>query len=56
MARLAQKSNGNTYFVESGFDHPGIFSFVQLDIIIEKAKICLGIYINKYFEEQFFYE
>ncbi|RLC21272.1 MAG: hypothetical protein DRH93_12075 [Deltaproteobacteria bacterium] len=38
MARLAQKSDGNTYFVESGYDLPRIFSAELGDVLNVVAK------------------
>lgn len=38
MAQLAQKSDGNTYFVESGFDLPRIFSAELGDVLNVVAK------------------
>jgi len=38
MAKLAQKSDGNTYFVESGFDLPGIFAAELGDVLNVVAK------------------
>ncbi len=44
MARLSQKSDGNTYFVESGVDLPRIFSAELgdvLNVVAKKVKITL---------------
>ncbi len=46
MARLAQKSDGNTYFVESGFDLPRIFSAELgdvLNVVAKKVKVIITL-------------
>ena len=46
MARLAQKSDGNTYFVESGFDLPGIFAAELgdvLNVVAKKVKVTITL-------------
>ncbi len=46
MAQLAQKSDGNTYFVESGFDLPRIFSAELgdvLNVVAKKVKVTITL-------------
>ncbi|MCP3873278.1 MAG: VWA domain-containing protein [Desulfobacteraceae bacterium] len=46
MARLAQKSDGNTYFVESGYDLPRIFSAELgdvLNVVAKKVKVIITL-------------
>jgi len=46
MAQLAQKSDGNTYFVESGFDLPGIFAAELgdvLNVVAKKVKVTISL-------------
>jgi len=46
MAQLAQKSDGNTYFVESGFDLPRIFSAELgdvLNVVAKKVKVIITL-------------
>lgn len=46
MAQLAQQSDGNTYFVESGFDLPRIFSAELgdvLNVVAKKVKIIITL-------------
>jgi len=46
MARLAQKSDGNTYFVESGFDLPRIFAAELgdvLNVVAKKVKVIITL-------------
>ncbi|MBU2629926.1 MAG: VWA domain-containing protein, partial [Proteobacteria bacterium] len=46
MARLAQKSDGNTYFVESGFDLPKIFAAELgdvLNVVAKKVKVTITL-------------
>ena len=49
MAQLAQKSDGNTYFVESGFDLPRIFSAELgdvLNVVAKKVKVIITLPYN----------
>ncbi|MCK5349084.1 MAG: VWA domain-containing protein, partial [Desulfobacula sp.] len=49
MARLAQKSDGNTYFVESGFDLPKIFAAELgdvLNVVAKKVKVTITLSDN----------
>ncbi|MCD4676436.1 MAG: VWA domain-containing protein [Desulfobacula sp.] len=49
MARLAQKSDGNTYFVESGFDLPKIFASELgdvLNVVAKKVKVTITLSDN----------
>ena len=49
MAQLAQKSDGNTYFVESGFDLPRIFSAELgdvLNVVAKKVKVTITLPYN----------
>ncbi|WP_299982139.1 VWA domain-containing protein [Desulfobacula sp.] len=46
MTRLAQKSDGNTYFVESGFDLPRIFAAELgdvLNVVAKKIKVIITL-------------
>ncbi len=46
MAQLAQKSDGNTYFVESGYDLPRIFSAELgdvLNVVAKKVKVIITL-------------
>lgn len=46
MAKLAQKSDGNTYFVESGYDLPRIFAAELgdvLNVVAKKVKIIITL-------------
>lgn len=46
MAQLAQKSDGNTYFVESGYDLPRIFSSELgdvLNVVAKKVKVIITL-------------
>jgi len=46
MARLAQNSDGNTYFVESGFDLPRIFAAELgdvLNVVAKKVKVTITL-------------
>jgi len=49
MTRLAQKSDGNTYFVESGFDLPRIFAAELgdvLNVVAKKVKVTITLSDN----------
>jgi len=49
MAQLAQKSDGNTYFVESGFDLPRIFSAELgdvLNVVAKKVRVTITLPYN----------
>ncbi|MCF6246676.1 MAG: VWA domain-containing protein [Desulfobacula sp.] len=46
MARLAQRSDGNTYFVESGFDLPRIFAAelgAVLNVVAKQVKVTITL-------------
>ena len=46
MARLSQKSDGNTYFVESGYDLPAIFTAELgnvLNVVAKKVKVIITL-------------
>ena len=46
MARLSQKSDGNTYFVESGYDLPSIFAAELgdvLNVVAKKVKVIITL-------------
>ncbi|SMC72301.1 Ca-activated chloride channel family protein [Desulfocicer vacuolatum DSM 3385] len=46
MARLSQKSDGNTYFVESGYDLPSIFTAELgdvLNVVAKKVKVIITL-------------
>jgi len=46
MARLAQKSDGNTYFVESGYDLPRIFAAELgdvLNVVARRVKVTITL-------------
>ena len=46
MARLSQKSDGNTYFVESGYDLPAIFTAELgdvLNVVAKKIKVIITL-------------